>query len=198
MSKQIGYARVSTTHQATDRQVAALKDAGCEVVYNEVISTRTSEGDRPQLQACLASLNEGDELVITTLSRLGRTQHEVINRLHDLQKNGVHIRTLDGLINSKALGKMAPLVVGLLTGLNEVERELCRERTRESIAHRRRSVDNLGGRPTLPKVKTEFSKENERYLREMLSKNSLYGTMQDIVDMAIKNFYRVEKKRRFR
>jgi len=57
MSKQIGYARVSTTHQATDRQVAALKDAGCEVVYNEVISTRTSEGDRPQLQACLASLN---------------------------------------------------------------------------------------------------------------------------------------------
>ena len=86
MSKQIGYARVSTTHQATDRQVAALKDAGCEVVYNEVISTRTSEGDRPQLQACLASLNEGDELVITTLSRLGRTQHEVINRLRDLQK----------------------------------------------------------------------------------------------------------------
>ena len=108
MSKQIGYARVSTTHQATDRQVAALKDAGCEVVYNEVISTRTSEGDRPQLQACLASLNEGDELVITTLSRLGRTQHEVINRLHDLQKNGVHIRTLEGLINIKALGEMAP------------------------------------------------------------------------------------------
>ena len=108
MSKQIGYARVSTTHQATDRQVAALKDAGCEVVYNEVISTRTSEGDRPQLQACLSSLNEGDELVITTLSRLGRTQHEVINHLHDLQKNGVHIRTLEGLINIKALGEMAP------------------------------------------------------------------------------------------
>ena len=156
MSKQIGYARVSTTHQATDRQVAALKDAGCEVVYNEVISTRTSEGDRPQLQACLASLNEDDELVITTLSRLGRTQHEVINRLHDLQKNGVHIRTLDGLINSKALAKMAPLVVGLLTGLNEIERELCRARTRESIAHRRRSGGNLGGRSTLPKVKTKL------------------------------------------
>ncbi len=51
---------------------------------------------------------------------------------------------------------MAPLVVGLLTGLNEVERELCRERTRESIAHRRRSVDNLGGRPTLSKVKTKL------------------------------------------
>ena len=150
MSKQIGYARVSTTHQATDRQVAALKDAGCEVVYNEVISTRTSEGDRPQLQACLASLNEGDELVITTLSRLGRTQHEVINRLHDLQKNGVHIRALDGLLNSKALGEMAPLVVGLLTGSNEVERELERvlltdvdlEETLEVVQLFRRSKQN--------------------------------------------------------
>jgi len=47
-------------------------------------------------------------------------------------------------------------------------------------------------------IKIEVSKENERYLREMLSKNSLYGTMQDIVDTAIKNYYQVEKKRRFR
>ena len=38
-------------------------------------------------------------------------------------------------------------------------------------------------------IKIEVSKENERYLREMLSKNSLYGTMQDIVEMEIQNFY---------
>ena len=48
---------MQANHQATDRQVAALQDAGCEVVYDEDISTRTPEGDRPQLQACLASLN---------------------------------------------------------------------------------------------------------------------------------------------
>ena len=47
-------------------------------------------------------------------------------------------------------------------------------------------------------IKIEVSKENERYRREMLSKNSLYGTMQDIVDRAITNFYQLEKKRRFR
>ena len=47
-------------------------------------------------------------------------------------------------------------------------------------------------------IKIEVSKESERHLREMLSKNSLYGTMQDIVDMAITNFYQGEKKRRFR
>ena len=105
MVQQIGYARVSTSHQATDRQVSVLKEAGCEVVYNEVVSTRTPEDQRPQLKACLEVLEAGDELVLTALSRIGRTQLEVINRLHDLQTKGIHVRTLDGLINTKGLEK---------------------------------------------------------------------------------------------
>jgi DNA invertase Pin-like site-specific DNA recombinase len=155
MARSIGYARVSTGHQATDTQVALLREAGCSAVYNEVVSSRTPAEQRNQLQACLAVLEAGDELVVTKLDRLGRTQVEVINRLHDLQQQGIHVRTLDGLINTKALGKMAPLVVGLLTGLAEVERELTRERTRESVEHRRRTGGNLGGRPPLPKPKRD-------------------------------------------
>ena len=58
---------------------------------------------------------EGDELVITALSRLGRTQREVINRLHDLQERSIHVLTLDGLVNTKAMGKMAPVLISLLT-----------------------------------------------------------------------------------
>ncbi len=100
-------------------------------------------------------LEEGDELCVTTLSRLARTQVEVINRLHDLQTRGIHVRTLDNLINTKALGKMAPLLIGLLSGLNQVERELIRERTQESIEYRRKTGGNLGGRPSLPKIKTD-------------------------------------------
>ena len=46
--------------------------------------------------------------------------------------------------------------MGLLTGLNEVERELTRERTRESIDYRKKIGGNLGGRPTLPKIKREL------------------------------------------
>ena len=157
MSHQIiGYARVSTSHQQTDRQVDVLKENGCSVVYNEVISSRTPEDQRPQLQACLQVLESGDELVLTALSRLGRTQLEVINRLHDLQSRGVFVKTVDGLINTKALGKMAPLVIGLLTGLNEVERELTRERTKESIEYRKKIGGNLGGRPTLTKIKQDL------------------------------------------
>jgi len=102
------------------------------VVFQETISTRTTEKNRPQLQAALNALVEGDELVVAKLDRLGRDQRSVINRLHDLQERGIHIRTLDNLVNTKALGKFAPVLIGLLTGLAEVERSLIRERTLES------------------------------------------------------------------
>ena len=69
-SRSIGYARCSTTHQSTDGQVAALKEAGCEVVFQESISTRTAEKDRAQLQAALSAVMEGDELVVTKLDAL--------------------------------------------------------------------------------------------------------------------------------
>ena len=65
----------------------------------------------PPTQAALNAVVEGDELVITALSRLEGLS-EVINRLHDLRRKD-HVRTLDGLVNTKAMGKMAPVLIGL-------------------------------------------------------------------------------------
>ena len=81
-------------------------------------------------------MRKGDTLKLTSLSRLGRTQREVINRLHDLQAEGIFVVTLDGFVNTEAMGKFAPVLIGLLTGLNEVERELTQERTLASIGYR--------------------------------------------------------------
>ena len=145
--RRIGYARVSTYKQDESGQVAELKKAGCEQVFSERVSTRTPAGDRAELQALLAELQSGDVLVVAKLDRLGRNQVEVINRLHDLQQQGVDVETLDGFINTRALGKFAPIVVGLITGLAEVERELIRERTLESIEYRKAKGLSLGGRP---------------------------------------------------
>jgi len=156
MGRLIGYARVSTSSQSTDAQVEELKSAGCDRVFQEKVSSRTPEEKRIQLQAALATLEEGDCLCVSKLDRCGRTMVEVVNRLHDLQSRGIHVKTLDGLLDTRSLGKMAPLVVGLLTGLAEVERELIRERTQESVEHRRRTGGNLGGRPGLPQVKKDF------------------------------------------
>jgi DNA invertase Pin-like site-specific DNA recombinase len=157
----IGYARVSTARQDEAAQVQALTDAGCERVFSERISTMVPSEQREQLQAALEALSEGDELVVAKLDRLGRTQVEVIVRLNDLQAAGIHVRTLDGLINTRALGKMAPLVVGLLTGLAEVERSLIQERTRESIAYRRATGGDLGGR------RRSYSEEQAELVREL-------------------------------
>lgn len=145
--RSIGYARVSTRSQTTAPQEAELTTAGCELVFAERVSTRTADTDRQQLQRCLTELQPGDELVLVKLDRLGRTQREVIERLATLQEQGIHVRTLDGLLNTRGLGKLAPLVVGLLTGLAEVERSLIRERTQASIEHRRHTGGDLGGRP---------------------------------------------------
>jgi DNA invertase Pin-like site-specific DNA recombinase len=163
MAQSVGYARVSTARQDETAQVDALRAAGCTLVFHERISTTTPSIKRAQLQAALAALEPGDELVVPKLDRLGRTQVEVITRLHDLQQAGIHVRTLDNLINTSALGKMAPLVIGLLTGLAEVERNLIQERTRESIEHRRATGGKLGGRR---KTYTPEQAELVRGLRE--------------------------------
>ena len=156
VARSIGYARVSTSHQSVDAQVSLLKAEGCAVVFHEVVSTRIKEGGRPQLQSALNALVEGDELVVAKLDRLGRDQRSVINRLHDLQERGIHIRTLDGLVNTRGLGKFAPILIGLLSGLAEVERSLIQERTLESIQHRRETGGNLGGRPKTNQAKEKL------------------------------------------
>ena len=149
MNKVIGYARICSGKgsQILDPQVSKLQESGCDQIFSETISTRKAEKDRPELMKCLSSLRKGDTLKLTSLSRLGRTQREVINRLHELQAEEINVVTLDGLINLEAMGRMAPLVIGLLTGLNEVERELTRDRVNQSIAYRRANNGNLGGRP---------------------------------------------------
>ena len=156
MNKVIGYARISssTGTQILDPQVQKLQESGCDQIFSETISTRKAEKERPELMKCLQSLRKGDTLKLCTLSRLGRTQTEVIQRLNDLQAEGINVITLDGLVNLEALGKFAPVLIGLLTGLNQVEREQISERVQMSVNYRRENNLSLGGRP-----KTSAKKE---------------------------------------
>ena len=133
---------------------------------------------------CLEILQEGDELVVSKLDRLGRSQVEVINRLADLQEKGIHIRTLDGLINTRGLGRLAPLVIGLLTGLAEVERSLIQERTRESVEHRRKTGGNLGGRP-------RTSDKKERLVLRLRSEGDSYRSIRDQTGISVSTIQRI-------
>lgn len=150
-----GYARTSTQQQrmGLEDQIQKLQESGCKTVFNERISSRKSASERPQLQAVLTVLEKGDTLCLTRLDRLARTMQETITIMQDLQDRGVFVRTLDGLIDTEKMQMMAPLVVGLLAGLANVERNLIVERQRESVEYRRRNNGNLGGRPQLEKFK---------------------------------------------
>jgi len=184
MSRSIGYARCSTTHQDTDTQVTELRSAGCQEVFAEKVSSRAPLDKRPQLRRCLETLQEGDELVLSKLDRLGRSQVEVINRLSDLQTRGIYVRTLDGLINTRGLGKLAPLVLGLLTGLAEVERSLIQERTKESVEHRRRTGGNLGGRP-------KTSDKKERLVIRLREEGESYRSIRDQTGLSLATIQRI-------
>ena len=188
MNKIIGYSRKSTTKQINEPDVDALKQSGCEVVYEEIISTRKLEKERPELQKCLAALRKGDTLKLTSLSRLGRTQREVINRLHELQAEGVNVITLDGLINTEALGKFAPVLIGLLTGLNEVERELTRDRVNQSIAYRRANNGNLGGRP-------KTSDKKEKLVMRLREEGESYRGIREQTGLGLATIRRIIAER---
>ena len=187
MRRKIGYARVSTTYQNTDSQVDDLKADGCEEVFFEKVSSTAPLEQRHQFRACLSVLRKGDQICVARLDRIGRSQVEVINRLNDLQQKGIHVRTLDGLIDTQALGKMAPLVIGLLTGLSEVEKSLIVERSRESVEHRRKTGGNLGGRP-------KTSNKKESLVLRLRKEGESYRSIKDQTGLALATITRIIKE----
>ena len=73
MNKIYGYWRCSTDKQDQERQIRALKDAGCEVIVGDFITGTSNYGDREELSKLLDELQEGSLLILSELSRLGRT-----------------------------------------------------------------------------------------------------------------------------
>ena len=94
----IGYARVSTQDQNLDLQKKALSKAGCKKVFEDKVSgTRAA---RPGLDAALATLREGDTLVVWKLDRLGRSVKNLVDLVGELQGQGVQFQSLTDSINT--------------------------------------------------------------------------------------------------
>ncbi len=181
--KCIGYARQRTNKQISiGAQIEELKKASCVVVFQETVSSADKE--RPQFEAALGTLEEGDEIVFTKLDRGFRNQRQGINILHDLQGRGIHVRTTDGMINTRALGKFAPIVIGLLSGIGEVERQMVIERTQESINHRRVTGGNLGGR-------SKTNNEKEGLVLRLREEGCSYRSIRKQTGLALSTIRRI-------
>ncbi len=140
---QIGYARVSTTDQKTDDQLARLKAAGCEIVRQEKVSGRSREG-RTELQTIIDFIRPGDTLVVVKLDRLGRSTRDVLNLVHELDQKGASLRILEPDVNTAGpLGKMVLTVLGMVA---EMELGFIKERQAAGIA-KAKAAGVYKGRP---------------------------------------------------
>jgi DNA invertase Pin-like site-specific DNA recombinase len=126
-----GYARVSTDGQSLTSQDAELHAAGCAKVYAEKISGARS--NRPELAKVLKRLDTGDVLIVTRLDRLARSTRDLLNILDDIAKRGAGFKSLhDAWADTTcAHGR---LMVTVLAGLAEFERELILARTSDGRA----------------------------------------------------------------
>lgn len=140
----LGYARVSTSHQALDQQHDALTAAGVDAsrVYSDKLSGTSTREQRPGLAALLDYAREGDAIVVVGIDRLGRNAAEVMTTIRELAERGIVLRSLrEGIDTSNAAGRM---VAGVLASLAELELELGRERRAASRAARKARGQSVG------------------------------------------------------
>ena len=128
--------------QNPDGQVDVLGEAGCERVFIERASGKLAR--RPELDKALDYVRAGDQLVVTTLDRLGRSVRHLIDLVADLGGRGVDLQVLhQGIDTSNPAGRLFFHLVGAFA---EFERDLISERTHEGLAAAR-ARGRAGGRP---------------------------------------------------
>ena len=149
--KLIGYARVSTRQQSTDRQPADILASGVRrddlYVDHGISGARAS---RPRFDRALDALHDGDTLVITTLDRLGRSTQNMLAFAEELRGRGAGLRVLNlGGGDVDTATPMGSMLFTIMAALGQMEHEIKRERVVDSIAKRREAGKDLGGRPQL-------------------------------------------------
>lgn len=158
----IGYARVSTTEgtQVLDRQMDALREAGCERIFDDRASGAKAETERPGLSDCLDYLRKGDVLVVLDLDRLGRLANELVALIDKLAERGVAFRALNSPMDTTTPAGRAFLQIQ--AAFAEMERNVIRQRVREGLKAAR-ARGRKGGRPRI------MTAEKLRYAQHLMS-----------------------------
>jgi DNA invertase Pin-like site-specific DNA recombinase len=143
--KTVGYRRVSTFDQNTERQLEGVK-------LDKTFTDKASGKDtaRPQLQAALEYLREGDLLLVHSMDRLARSVDDLRRLVLDLTKKGVHVQFVkENLTFTGEDSPMSNLLLSLLGAVAEFERSMIRERQREGIELAKKRGVYRGRKPSL-------------------------------------------------
>ena len=180
----IGYARVSTQDQkySLEDQVAELKAAGCERVYQEEVSSVDSQ--RLELENALDYIREKDILVVTKLDRLARSVADTVDIQKRLEEKGVGLKILDMDIDTTTpTGK---LQFNLLAAIAQFEREVMLERQRVGIEKAKAQGKYKGRKP--------ISEEKQKQIQELLAKGDMTKeAISKSVGVGIATVYRLQK-----
>ena len=181
-----GYARVSTQEQNLDRQLDILKNEGAEEIIQEKVSG--IKYNRLEVFKLLDKLRKGDIILITDLTRLSRSTKDLFSLVELIEKKGANIKSLkeSWLDTTTPQGK---LMFTLMAGINQFERDLISQRTKEGLeAARKRG--RLGGRkPKLDedqkKALYQLYQQKEMNIKSIcelfkISKPTLYKVVEKI------------------
>lgn len=182
----VGYARISTSDQRLDLQKDALEKAGCEQVFEDVVSG--SDDKKQELEKALSFLRPGDTLVVWRLDRLGRSLKALVALMGELGDKGIEFKSLvEAIDTTTATGQF---FFHITAAFAELERNLIRERTKAGLASAR-ARGRCGGRPRALNKKT-FEMALKLY-------ESNQGTVAEIcegLDIKTRTFYRYLKSHR--
>lgn len=169
----IAYVRVSTVEQNEARQVEALKAHNIDKWFTEKVSGKNM--NRPQLEAMLDYVREGDTVFIHDFSRLARSTKDLLAIVEQLQDKGVHlVSNKENLDTSTPTGK---LMLTMIAAINEFERENLLERQREGIAIAKAEGKFKGGQVKRIDEKT-LTAAYDRYQHREMNKKELAAELK--------------------
>lgn len=178
----VAYVRVSTAEQNETRQIEALKTHAIEKWFIEKVSGK--DMDRPQLQAMLDYVREGDTVYVHDFSRLARSTKDLLEIIERLKAKGVEFHSdKEQIDTSTPTGK---LMLTMIAAIAEFERQTLLDRQREGIAIAKQKGAYKGRKKVVVK---DFGKYYDRYMRREITKAGIakeLGISRPTVDRLIK------------
>jgi len=176
---RIGYARVSSNSQDYQGQVDALKAAGCERIYSEKMSGKSTNGRR-QFEKLMKDLLPGETVVVAKLDRLARSSRDLHNIIHELDGLGCGFLSL-GESWCDTTTSHGRLMLTIMGGIAEFERELIRKRCEEGIERAKAKGVTFGRKRKLNKEMVRVAAERYAKGETMAELAEVYGVSEPTI-----------------
>lgn len=179
---KVGFIRVSTEDQNTIRQEILMKQLGVERVYIEIASGKSRTG-RPQLEAMMDFVREGDVVVVESISRFARSTRDLLTLVEQLTEKGVgFVSQKESIDTNTPQGKFLLTVFGAMA---ELEREQTLQRQREGIAAAKAAGKYKGRKPIEIEDSLVKSVHDQWYKREITTSHAV-----KLLNVSSRTFYR--------